>query len=107
MSYIPWFYTYLHFTTYFSLGGVHVLKICEEEQKVIIGGEFGGRLYQANLSNSEVVADIPTASGSCTYSVAYQTHPLRIMVVAGASSDMDMCTPNFSYKDRTISFPNN
>ena len=89
------------------MGGVHTLKICEEEQTVIIGGEFGGRLYQANLSNSEIVADIPTASGACTYSVEYQTKPFRIMIIAGASAEMDMCTPNFSYKDRTLTFPNN
>ena len=90
-----------------SLGGVHVLKICEEEQKVIIGGEFGGKLYQASLSSSEIVAEIPTASGACTYSVEYQTKPLRIMMIAGSSAAMDMCSPNFSYKDRTITFPLN
>ena len=98
---------YLNLMYNFSLGGVHVLKICEEEQKVIIGGEFGGKLYQANLSNSETVAEIPTDSGACTYSVEYQTKPLRIMMIAGASAAMDMCTPNFSYKDRTITFPIN
>jgi len=90
-----------------NLGGVHVLKICEEEQKVIIGGEFGGKLYQASLSSSEIVAEIPTASGACTYSVEYQTKPLRIMMIAGSSAAMDMCSPNFSYKDRTITFPLN
>ena len=89
------------------MGGVHTLKICEEEQTVIIGGEFGGRLYQANLSNSGIVADIPTSSGACTYSVEYQTNPFKTMFIAGSSAEIDLCTPNFCYKDRTITFPNN
>ena len=101
------FSLFLNIDCNFSLGGVHTLKICEEEQTVIIGGEFGGRLYQANLSNSDIVADIPTSSGACTYSVEYQTNPFKTMFIAGSSAEIDLCTPNFCYKDRTITFPNN
>lgn len=67
----------------------------------------GGRkvVFQVNLSG-EVTAEVGVSS-STTYSLACQDSPshTKVLCVAGSSSYIDICTPNFNYKDATISFP--
>jgi THO complex subunit 6 len=66
----------------------------------------GGRkvVYQANFSG-EVKAEVGV-SFSTTYSLAWQdTESHKVLCVAGSSSYIDICAPNFNYKDATISFP--
>lgn len=63
------------------------------------------RLYQTTLTGS-VLAEV-TVSSSCVYSVACQDAPARFLAAAGASNRIDICAPNFSYKDQTIEFPLN
>merc|ERR1719322_2351166 len=93
-------------------GGVHVLKIYEEEQKVMTGGDLNGRVYLSNMSTGQITSEIPTgnaaltsAGGGTTYSVEYQTLPFKMMSIAGTSAHVDVCTGNFGYKDKHIDFP--
>jgi len=85
-------------------GSLHVIEIFSEENRIILGGEMQGKMYQTNLSG-EVIAEIETSS-SCLYSVVHlNSEPLKMMSCAGSSSKIDLCTANFSYRDRTVSFP--
>lgn len=85
-------------------GALHVLQIFPEDNRIVAGGEFQGHLYQTNMSG-ELLAEIETSS-SCTYSVARTSSDTqKLLSCAGSSSEIDLCTANFSYKDRTISFP--
>ena len=87
-----------------NLGAFHVTKIVSDENRIILGGELEGKMYQTTLSG-DLIAEIET-SASCLYSVVHlNTESLKIMSCAGSSSKIDMCTANFSYKDRTILFP--
>uniref|UniRef100_A0A182PVV6 Uncharacterized protein n=1 Tax=Anopheles epiroticus TaxID=199890 RepID=A0A182PVV6_9DIPT len=72
---------------------VHVSGFVDD--LIYAGGDYQ-KLYQYNF-NGEVTAEIPT-SGSSVYSVALQTEPYRILSIAGASAQIDVCT-NFSYRD--------
>lgn len=80
--------------------GVHEIKI--QGDRVLIGGQMN-MLYQANLSG-EVQSVVPVSS-SCIYSIVCQEAPIRILTCSGSSSKIDVCAPNFSYKDQTIAFP--
>lgn len=62
---------------------------------VYVGGDSTS-LYQFSL-NGDATAEIPV-SGPCVYSVVYQNVPFKIMSIAGASQNLDICT-NFNYKD--------
>ena len=84
-------------------GGLHVIEIFSEENRILLGGEMG-KLYQTNLSGG-LIAEIDTSS-SCLYSVVYMcSESLKLMSCAGSSSKIDLCTANFSYRDRTVTFP--
>jgi len=71
------------------------------DDSVIIGGQCPV-MYQANYSG-EITAEVATTS-SCLYSVAWQDNP-RILTCAGSSSIIDVCAPNFNYRDHTLEFP--
>ena len=87
-------------------GSLHVISIFSEENRIILGGEMQGKLYQTNLSG-ELIAEIDTSS-SCLYSVVHMySESLKLMSCAGSSSKIDLCSANFSYRDRTITFPTN
>ena len=61
-------------------------------------------LYQCSLQG-ELLAEIPVSS-SVVYSVAWHCgQPANILSVGGSSSRLDLCTPNFAYKDRTVALP--
>lgn len=53
-------------------------------------------LYQYNF-NGDVTAEIPV-SAPAVYSVVQQSEPNKFMAIAGAASQIDVCT-NFSFKD--------
>ncbi|ETN62965.1 WD40-repeat protein [Anopheles darlingi] len=72
---------------------VHVSGFIDD---VIYAGGDGPMLCQYNF-NGDVTAEIPI-SGPSAYSVALQTSPYKIMAIAGASSQIDVCT-NFTYRD--------
>jgi len=71
------------------------------DDSVIIGGQCPV-MYQANYSG-EITAEVGTTS-SCLYSVAWQHNP-RILTCAGSSAVIDVCAPNFNYRDHTLAFP--
>ena len=61
-------------------------------------------LYQCSLQG-ELLAEIPVSS-SVVYSVAWHCgQPANLLSVGGSSSRLDLCTPNFAYKDRTVALP--
>jgi len=87
-----------------NIGSVHVMDIFGDDNRVIVGGELHGKMYQTNLSG-QLIAEIDT-SFSCLYSVKYcRSESMKVMSCAGSSSKIDLCTANFSYRDRTITFP--
>lgn len=57
-------------------------------------------LYQFSL-NGDITAEVPV-SGPSVYSVVWQLDPTKIMSIAGASNNLDICT-NFNYKDIVLS----
>lgn len=87
-----------------NVGSIHVIDIFGDDNRVVVGGELQGKLYQTNLSG-ELIAEIETSS-SCVYSVAHWCgEPMKILAFAGSSSQIDLCTANFSYHDSTLTFP--
>ncbi|XP_053675212.1 THO complex subunit 6 [Anopheles nili] len=72
---------------------VHVSGFADD---LIYAGGDCRKFYQYNF-NGDITAEIPI-SGSSAYSVALQTEPYRFLSIAGASSQVDVCT-NFSYRD--------
>merc|ERR1719481_1976605 len=78
------------------------VKVVLFHDEVIMVGGGGGVMYQASFSG-EVTAEVTTSS-RVTYSLALQQNP-SILCVAGSSSWVDICAPNFNYRDATISFP--
>ena len=85
-------------------GGVHVVNIYEEEQKVMTGGDLNGFVYLSNMSTSKVTSQIPVSASGTTYSVEYQTEPFKMMSIAGSSANVDLCTANFEYRDKHVNF---
>ncbi|XP_055607626.1 THO complex subunit 6 [Uranotaenia lowii] len=65
------------------------------EDVIYAAGDYKN-LYQYNFSG-DITAEIPL-SAPAVYSVVHQTEPIRCMAIAGASSQVDVCT-NFSYRD--------
>ena len=53
----------------------------------------------------DVLSEI-TVSSRCVYSVAFQENSagatFNFLAAAGSSAYVDVCSPNFSYKDRTV-----
>jgi len=82
--------------------GDQEVKVVGFHDEVVMVGGGGGVLYQTNISG-EVTAEVAT-SCNMIYSLAWQQVP-SILCVAGSSSNIDICAPNFNYKDATISFP--
>jgi len=78
-----------------------VMAVSFHDEVVMVGCR-GRTLYQANFSG-EVTAEV-VVSSSMVYSIAHMEQP-RILCVAGSSSNIDICAPNYNYKDVTISFP--
>ena len=71
------------------------------DEIVIVGGR-GRTLYQADLSG-DLKAEVAMSS-SVVYSLAHRHHP-NMLCCAGSSSNIDICAPNISYKDVSITFP--
>jgi len=85
-------------------GAVHFVDIFADENKIAVGGEMQNTLFITNL-NGDLLAEIET-SASCVYTAAHRsTSTQKIMAIAGSSLKIDLCTANFSYRDRTINFP--
>lgn len=66
------------------------------DDTVYVAGE-SNKLHQFTL-NGDTTSEIPVSSGPAVYSVVYQNEPFKIMSIAGASKNLDICT-NFNYKD--------
>ena len=87
-----------------NIGSIHVLDIFGDDNRIIVGGELQGKMFQTNLTG-HLLAEIDT-SCSCLYSaVHWCMEPMKVMALAGSSSKIDLCTANFSYRDRTVTFP--
>ena len=87
-----------------NIGSIHVLDIFGDDNRIIVGGELQGKMYQTNLTG-QLLAEIDT-SCSCLYSaVHWCREPMKVMALAGSSSKIDLCTANFSYRDRSVVFP--
>lgn len=86
-------------------GGIHALHIFGQEQKIVTGGDLEGTVYLSNMTNGQILSEIPTTSKGTTYSVAFQTEPFKMMAIAGSSANIDLCTGNFDYKDTSVRFP--
>merc|ERR1719351_592682 len=70
------------------------------DERIFMGGRGAKHLYQCSLQG-ELLAEIPVSS-SVVYSVAWHCgQPANLLSVGGSSSRLDLCTPNFAYKDRT------
>ncbi|XP_058464636.1 THO complex subunit 6 [Malaya genurostris] len=72
---------------------VHVSGFIDD---LIYAAGHSKHLYQYNF-NGDVTAEIPI-SAPAVYSVVQQSEPTKLMAIAGASSQIDVCT-NFSYRD--------
>ncbi|XP_065086816.1 THO complex subunit 6 [Ochlerotatus camptorhynchus] len=72
---------------------IHVSGFIDD---IIYAGGDCKNLYQYSF-NGDVTAEIPL-SAPAVYSVVQQTEPNRFMAIAGAASQIDVCT-NFSYRD--------
>ena len=59
-------------------------------------------MYQTNLSG-QILAEVDVSS-SCIYSIVCQESPVKILSCTGSSAKVDICAPNFSYKDQTFEF---
>ncbi|XP_055628437.1 THO complex subunit 6 [Toxorhynchites rutilus septentrionalis] len=89
-----WHLRSLECTTDFSFPSqLHVSGFIED--KIYAAGDCMN-LYQYNF-NGDVTAVIQI-SAPAVYSVVHQTDPNKIMAIAGASSQIDVCT-NFSFRD--------
>ena len=88
-----------------SCQSVFVTKLVSSEDRLIIGGQFiGGKMYHFNL-NGDLMAEVNTTS-SCLYSVeATEQNDFKLLSAGGASSYIDLCSHNFSYNDKKITFP--
>jgi len=71
------------------------------DDSVIVGGQCP-TMYQTSYEGV-ITSEVETTS-SCLYSVAWQDNP-RILTCAGSSAIIDVCAPNFNYRDHTLSFP--
>ncbi len=61
-------------------------------------------MYQCSLQG-DLLAEVPVSS-SVVYSLAWHDGaPARLLSIAGSSSRVDLCSPNFAYRDRTVAFP--
>jgi hypothetical protein len=60
-------------------------------------------MYHSSITG-DIVADVPVSS-KCVYSVAYVEEPIKMLTVVGSSAWIDICSPNFSYKQQSIMFP--
>lgn len=83
-------------TIYDYPGKAHVSGFLDDI--VYVAGD-SSNLHQFCL-NGDVTAEVPV-SGPSVYSVVWQTDPIKIMSIAGASNYLDICT-NFNYKDKSI-----
>ena len=78
-----------------------VKAVSFHDEVVMIGGR-GRTLFQANFSG-EITAEV-SVSSSMIYSIAHSDNP-SVLCVGGSSSYIDMCAPNYNYKDVTLTFP--
>nr|ACO15514.1 THO complex subunit 6 homolog [Caligus clemensi] len=79
---------------------VTVLRLLED--RIIIGG-LVNKLYQTDFRGN-LISEIPVTP-SCLYSISTQEKNIKALAAFGSSSQIDLCIPNFSYKDQTITFP--
>ncbi|XP_055688073.1 THO complex subunit 6 [Lutzomyia longipalpis] len=80
-------------TIYPFPGAVHVSGF--NEDSVLLAGQ-NSNVIRYSL-NGDISAEIPISSPA-TYSVIWQTAPTKIMSIAGAQNEIDICL-NFNYKD--------
>ncbi|XP_055702304.1 THO complex subunit 6 [Phlebotomus papatasi] len=81
-------------TTIFPFpGAVHVSGFIDDT--VLLAGQ-NPNVVQYSL-NGDLSAEIPVSSPA-TYSVIWQTTPTKLMSIAGAHNEIDICL-NFNYKD--------
>lgn len=83
-------------TVYDFPGAVHVTGFLDDV--LFVAGDHS-HLHQYSL-NGDMKAEIPV-SGPSVYSVVYQTTPMRVMSIGGASNRLDICT-NFQFKDLVV-----
>lgn len=89
-----WHLRSLECTTIFPFPDkVHVSSIIDDT--ILIAGHYKN-LYQFTF-NGDVTAEIPVSS-TAVYSTVWQLEPHKIMTIAGASNEIDVCM-NFNYKD--------
>lgn len=88
-----------------TCGAVHVTAMIKSDDRIVIGGQFqGGLMYHFNMQGS-LMAEVKTRA-SCLYSVvANEETDHKLMSAAGASSQITLCTHNFSYSDNSVTFP--
>ena len=83
--------------------GIHAINV--KGDRIFLGGAVN-KVYQASF-NGELLAEIPVSS-SCIYSLAIKPvskeSEVNMLTCAGSSSKIDICSPNLSYKDKTIIF---
>ncbi|XP_040576757.1 THO complex subunit 6 homolog [Lepeophtheirus salmonis] len=79
---------------------VTVLTLLQD--RIIIGGLIN-KLYQTDFTGN-LLSEIPVTP-SCLYSISTQEKSIKVLAASGSSSKIDLCIPNFSYKDQTITFP--
>ncbi|XP_059619187.1 THO complex subunit 6 [Phlebotomus argentipes] len=81
-------------TTVFPFSGaLHVSGFIDDT--VLLAGQ-SSNVVQYSL-NGDLSAEIPVSSPA-TYSVIWQTTPTKLMSIAGAQNEIDICL-NFNYKD--------
>ncbi|GAB0092553.1 THO complex subunit 6 [Sergentomyia squamirostris] len=81
-------------TTMFPFAGaIHVTGFIDDT--VLLAGQ-NPNVVQCSI-NGDITAEIPVSSPA-TYSVIFQTEPRKVMAIAGAHNDIDICL-NFNYKD--------
>lgn len=83
-------------TVYDFPGAAHVTGFLDDV--LFVGGDHS-HLHQYCL-NGDLTAEIPV-SGPSVYSVVWQTTPIRVMSIGGASNRLDICT-NFQFKDMVV-----
>lgn len=83
-------------TVYDFPGAAHVTGFLDDV--LFVAGDHS-QLHQYSL-NGDLTAEIPV-SGPSVYSVVWQTKPMRLMSIGGASNRLDICT-NFQFKDMVV-----
>lgn len=92
-----WHLRSLEATTIFSFPGkAHVSDFYDDT--ILVGGEYQ-KFYHYNF-NGEIKSEIPVSS-TCVYSILWQTSPHKLLSIAGASNNIDICS-NFTYRDIVV-----